>query len=67
MNGEIRWKRRYLDPLVKAEGWAFEGERPTRALTEACRTCDYLTACRGVEQWYVDCFGEVGLNAVHLY
>jgi MoaA/NifB/PqqE/SkfB family radical SAM enzyme len=53
---------RYLDPFT-AVGKRVHGAPPRDiAATDACDRCELIGRCGGVEQWYVDRFGEAGLR-----
>ena len=55
---------RYLDPWAAA-GAPNPGVVPrTWPGAPACRGCDYRPVCDGVERWYLDRFGEAGLQPV---
>ena len=50
---------RYLDP-VSATGAEVQSLGATKVMPDVCVGCDYLPACRRVEDWYVERFATLG-------
>ena len=62
----VRSNLRYLDPLV-ASGTPLrrttrKSSCAARALPEVCENCRYRSMCGGIEGWYYERFGAVGLG-----
>jgi wyosine [tRNA(Phe)-imidazoG37] synthetase (radical SAM superfamily) len=61
-----RWKTLYLDPLVSSDNSGLSSDQSHAPLAGPCIICDYLPHCQRVESWYLDRYGDGGLQTVQL-
>jgi MoaA/NifB/PqqE/SkfB family radical SAM enzyme len=56
---------RYLDPVIAA-GRSLQSVGAPTAMPPPCAGCEYVSACRRVEEWYVERYGSSGLRPMRL-
>jgi MoaA/NifB/PqqE/SkfB family radical SAM enzyme len=61
-----RTEMRYLDPLLANGQAPTKTSRSPLACPAVCMSCDYLSACGRVEDWYLERYGTAGLRTVKL-
>jgi MoaA/NifB/PqqE/SkfB family radical SAM enzyme len=58
----VRASLRYLDPLVASGTTIGRSSSAARAFPDVCRNCSYNRVCGGIEDWYHERFGAMGLG-----